>query len=79
MARTEFTLTNTYQKVSDLKCVITVKSAINSAKIKLNTANSADGEDERLAVVNAQCVQNEAISVYAKGAGVVIVVDEAAS
>jgi len=75
--RVEVTLTASYQEISTAGCTITVKE-VSGAKMYINNANSNTGSFAFYPEVGEQIVESESQSTFAKGAGIVIIVDKEA-
>lgn len=76
MARTEIVLTDTFQEVGTGVATFTVKSAQRGTKLDINDVASETAQHSVLAVPNYQIIQSSAISTFAKGEGVVLIVDD---
>lgn len=75
MARTEVTLTNSYQEVADVQCAITVKSVGDNYRLTLNQTAATAAEIAYSVQPGDQFVQNEEKSTFALGEGIVLIVD----
>lgn len=78
MARTKIELTSAYQQISAGVCVIRIKEVGDSGGvIGLNDAAGDATAMFDLAIPGEQYAQTEAKPTYAKGEGIVVIVDEA--
>lgn len=78
MARVEVSLTGTYQEVATGLATFTVKSAKPGSKLDMNDVALELAQHSVIAEPNYQIVQTSAVSTFAKGEGIVLIVDEGA-
>jgi hypothetical protein len=76
--RTEITLTASYQAISTKKAVFTVTKVPEGVKLYMNNANSDTAAMVFLPELEDQVVENEDQTIYAKGLGIVLLVDQEA-
>ena len=76
MARTLITLTSAWQEAATGRAVFMVESSASGAQIALNDTASDTAALRRLAEPGGQFSQTSSVSTFAKGAGIVLIVDE---
>lgn len=77
MARVEITLTAAYQQIAAVQNTLTVKSNAPRTTLFVNDASSDVAAHKVRPEPNYQLVQTSATPTFAKGEGIVIIVDEA--
>ena len=75
MARVDIELTDTWQLVSSVSCVLTVSTTPDGGALSLNTTASDDAAMVTHPAAGRQYMQTSAVETWAKGAGGIINVD----
>lgn len=76
MPRTQVTLTDTYQVIATRRCVITVQAVPGARALSLNQTASDLTALRDVVSSGDQFAQNETKDTYAKGEGIILVIDQ---
>lgn len=75
MARTLVTLTDSWQSIATTRAVFTVETVPARAQLSMNDAASDATALRRVPRQGDQVAQTDAVTTYAKGEGIVLIVD----